>query len=111
MSRLIAAATRIILAAWMMLHAAAGQALPGTNDYFSILVVDEETGRGVPLVELKTVNHVSYYTDSAGLTAFYEPALMGQTAFFHIKSHGYEFPKGRFRQSGQGHQGQPGRER
>ena len=64
--------------------------------YFKIKVVDEQTGRGVPLVELKTVNHVRYYTDSAGLVAFYEPGLMNQKVFFYVKSHGYEFPKDGF---------------
>jgi hypothetical protein len=56
--------------------------------YFKIQVVDEQTGRGVPLVELKTVNHVRYYTDSAGLVAFYEPGLMGQKVFFYVKEGG-----------------------
>ena len=46
------------------------------RDYFKITVVDQETGRGVPLVELKTTNNVRYYTDSNGIIAFFEPALM-----------------------------------
>nr|WP_201723833.1 hypothetical protein [Rhodopirellula sp. SM50] len=62
------------------------------HDYFVIKVVDQATGRGVPMVELKTVNHVRYYTDSAGLVAFDEPGLMNQSVFFHVWSHGYEFP-------------------
>ena len=66
------------------------------DDYFTIQVVDDVTGRGVPLVELKTVNNVRYYTDSAGVAAIREPGLMNQTVFFHIKSHGYEFPKDNF---------------
>lgn len=48
------------------------------NDYFKITVVDEETGRGVPLVELKTTSRVRSYTDSNGIVAFYEPELMDQ---------------------------------
>jgi hypothetical protein len=63
---------------------------------FVITVVDEQTGRGVPLVELKTVNEIRYVTDSAGVVAFDEPGLMGQTVFFHVKSHGYEYPKDGF---------------
>ena len=47
-------------------------------------------GRGVPLVELRTVSNVTYYTDSAGLAAIDDPAMMGQTVFFHVSSHGYE---------------------
>src|SRR5271166_478022 len=63
---------------------------------FRIEVVDEETGRGVPLVELKTVNQIRYVTDSNGIVAFDEPGLLGLRVFFHIKSHGYEFPKDGF---------------
>lgn len=63
---------------------------------FTITIVDEQTGRGVPLVELQTVNAVRYFTDSNGIVAFYEPGLMDQIVFFHIKSHGYEFTKDGF---------------
>jgi hypothetical protein len=65
-------------------------------DYFAIRVVDQDTGRGVPLVELKTTNEVKYYTDSNGFIAFLEPGLMGQEVFFHVKSHGYEYLKDAF---------------
>ena len=71
-------------------------AAPRADAYFKITVVDEQTGRGVPLVELKTVNNVRYYTDSAGVAAFHEPGLMNQSVFFHVKSHGYEFAKDGF---------------
>ena len=66
------------------------------NDYFQIKVVDKETHRGVPLVELKTVNSIRYYTDNNGIIAFYEPGLMDQEVYFSIRSHGYEFPKDGF---------------
>jgi len=79
---------------------AAGPAADG-SPYFTITVVDEQTGRGVPLVELQTVNHIRYYTDSNGLVAFYEPGLMNQTVFFHVRSHGYEFPQDGFGYRGQ----------
>ncbi len=58
---------------------------------FAIEVVDEQTGRGVPLVELTTVHNVTYVTDSAGVVAFDEPGLMDTRVFFQVKSHGYEF--------------------
>src|SRR6478672_11011140 len=58
---------------------------------FGIEVVDEATGRGVPLVELTTTSGVTYVTDSAGLVAFDEPGLMKERVFFQVKSHGYEF--------------------
>ncbi|BBM82004.1 hypothetical protein [Candidatus Uabimicrobium amorphum] len=69
------------------------QALPG---YFTIEIVDKDTHRGIPLVELRTVNDVVYHSDSNGIVAFYEPGLMNNNVFFHIKSHGYEYPKDGF---------------
>ncbi|HZW31502.1 MAG TPA: hypothetical protein VFF52_12395 [Isosphaeraceae bacterium] len=60
--------------------------------YFAIEVVDEQTGRGVPMVELQTTSSVRSYTDSAGLVAFDEPGLMNQKVFFGVAAHGYEFP-------------------
>lgn len=81
--------------AWLaVLLAVAGA--PEPSEYFQITVVDESTGRGVPLVELRTVNDIRYYTDSAGVVAFYEPGLMDRRVFFHVQSHGYEFPKDGF---------------
>jgi hypothetical protein len=69
---------------------------PGQGDYFRITVVDKETGRGVPLVELTTTNQVRYLTDSQGIVAFAEPGLMDRKVFFHVSSHGYEFPQDGF---------------
>ncbi|WP_435010499.1 hypothetical protein P12x_001769 [Tundrisphaera lichenicola] len=66
------------------------------GDPFSIQVVDDQTGRGVPLVELRTVNEIALFTDSRGIVAFDEPGLVGQSVFFHVKSHGYEFPRDGF---------------
>lgn len=61
-------------------------------EYFAISVVDDATGRGVPLVELRTVDGSRYWTDSQGLVAYHEPGLMNQKVFFHVTSDGYEFP-------------------
>lgn len=66
------------------------------HDYFAIEVVDEASGRGVPLVELKTVNDIRFYTDSAGIVAFNEPGLMNETVYFHVSSHGYEYAEDGF---------------
>ena len=55
-------------------------------------MVDDETGRGVPLIELRTVNALRYYTDSNGVVAFREPGLMGTDVFFSVAGHGYEYP-------------------
>jgi hypothetical protein len=63
---------------------------------FRIHVVEEGTGRGVPLVELRTVNQIRYVTDSNGIVAFDEPGLFNRKVFFSITSHGYEVEKDGF---------------
>lgn len=81
-----------LVASVLLIEAAAAE----KGRYYQITVVDDETGRGVPLVELETVNNIRYYTDSNGVVAFDEPGLMGLEVFFHVRSHGYEFPKDGF---------------
>ena len=63
-------------------RAAAQASDPGR--YFAIEVVDEQTGRGISMVELQTTYSGHYYTDSAGLIAFDEPGLMGRRVFFGV---------------------------
>jgi hypothetical protein len=82
------------LTAFLLLAAAIVPAQP--KSHFRITAVDEQTGRGVPLVELRTVNGITHVTDSAGVVAFHEPGLMDKDVFFHVSSHGYEFPKDGF---------------
>ena len=84
----------VALLTFLVFGVAAAPAAP--SDYFAIRVVDEQTGRGVPLVELKTTNDVRHVTDSNGLIAFHEPGLMDTEVFFHVASHGYEYPKDGF---------------
>ena len=60
--------------------------------YFSIRFVDEETGRGVPLVEIKLPHSVRYYSDSNGWVALDEPTLRGESVTLYIRSPGYEYP-------------------
>jgi hypothetical protein len=82
---------------WILLFAAlVTQLHAAPSDYFAIQVVDEATGRGVPMVELQTTSAVTYETDSNGLVAFFEPGLMNQKVFFSVASHGYESPKDGF---------------
>ncbi|MHC4176431.1 MAG: hypothetical protein ACYSWU_02935 [Planctomycetota bacterium] len=81
---------------------------PAPGEYFQIEVIDALSGRGVPLVELRTVNAIRYYTDSNGVVAFREPGLMNRTVFFFIRSHGYEFPKDGFGMRGRALQVKPG---
>lgn len=75
---------------------------------FAIEVLDDQTGRGVPLVELRTTGAISYFTDSNGIVAFDEPGLMNQRVFFEVSSHGYEFPADGFGIRGKGLDVKPG---
>ncbi len=61
-----------------------------------IEVTDDATGRPVPLVELRTTNHLRYVTDNAGVIAFDEPGLLDTEVFFGVTAHGYEVPKDGF---------------
>ncbi len=87
------------LAVLLLLVVATGIRVAAADEaraYFGIRVVDEATGRGVPLIELSTVNSIRHWTDSAGWVAFLEPGLMGREVFFHVRGHGYEHPKDGF---------------
>ena len=64
------------------------------GDYFQIKVADGRTGRGVPLVELVTTNHISSYTDSNGVLAWNEPGLMDRRVWFRVSSPGYRLAGG-----------------
>ena len=59
---------------------------------FRIQLVDQENQWPVPLMQLKTVDNVSYVTDNAGVIAFNEPDLMGKEVWFDISGHGYGVP-------------------
>ncbi len=73
-----------------LLLAGVGSTAPA--DWFAIEVVDEATGRGVPLIELRQVDGTLHVTDSLGVAAIQEPALFGRRAYFGISGHGYEYP-------------------
>jgi len=97
---------RTSVAAWaalgglVMAVLAGGAGAAEKAECFRITVFDEQTGRGVPLVELETVNNIRHWTDSNGIVAFDEPGLMDQEVYFHIRSHGYEYPKDGFGYAG-----------
>src|SRR5579872_3074369 len=76
------------------LFAAVAVAQP--SRYFVIQIVDDQTGRGVPLVSLTTINDATWWTDSNGIVSFDEPGLIGHEVFFHIVSSGYEAPDAGF---------------
>jgi len=85
-----------LLAALFHLPVAEAQVRKEAGIWAEIRVVDAKTGRGVPLVELETVNHLKFVTDNAGRVAFHEPGLMGREIFFSVRSHGYEIKKDGF---------------
>jgi hypothetical protein len=96
--------------ALLLAGAAAGAGVkPEPGRYFAIRVVDEQTDRGVPLVELKTVHSARYYTDSNGWVALDEPGLVGQKTFFTVSSHGYEMPADGFGMRGKALLVEPGK--
>lgn len=64
--------------------------IASATEHYQIRFIDEETGRGVPLVQIETVNGIKWVSDSDGNIAFGEPSLMGTEVFFFVKSHGYE---------------------
>lgn len=86
----------VLISSW---SAWAGDSKSG-DAYFGIQIVDSRSGRGVPMVELRTVSKSTYITDSAGWVAFNEPGLMDRQVYFEIKSHGYHYPKDRFGNAG-----------
>ncbi len=56
-----------------LLLALAISAPPDVPRPFTITVVDDQTGRGVPLVELRTTNDQLFLTDSHGVAALVAP--------------------------------------
>jgi hypothetical protein len=73
-----------------------------SNDYCRITVVDNQTGRGVPMTRVELESRHSYYTDSKGIVAFHEPDIMDTDLHFSFRSHGYDLdlvahPTGKYR--------------
>jgi len=93
---------RFLLALAVVLPVAAwgAEPVPVKAPYFGIRVLDEVTGNGVPLVELRTVDGISQFTDNAGWVAFYEPGLMNREVYWHIRGPGIERAKDGFGHAG-----------
>ncbi|MEN8160898.1 MAG: hypothetical protein ABFS41_12565, partial [Myxococcota bacterium] len=64
---------------------------PRAAPVFRVEVVDAQTGRGIPAVELHASNERTWVTDSAGVAAVLDPGLMEQDVFFRVRSFGYTF--------------------
>ena len=69
---------------------AAAVAWGAPGDYFGLHFVDEQTGRGVPMVTVELTSELELVSDSNGYVAFDEPGLMDQNVFFGVRSYGYE---------------------
>jgi hypothetical protein len=78
--------------------------------HFAIQVVDDQTGRGVPLVELETIQHLMFISDSQGWIAIDEPDLIDREVYFYVRSHGYELAPDGFGNRGARYRVQPGKE-
>lgn len=86
----------IFLVNWLHTVGSSSDGLDVSRRWAEIRVIDRESKRGVPLVELETVNGLRFVTDNAGRIAFCEPGLLDREVFFHVRSHGYEGPKDGF---------------
>lgn len=90
----------IACACWSLSGPADGAAPPqaprSPSSVWAEVRVIDASGRGVPLVELETVNGLTFVTDNAGRVAFGEPGLMGREVYFTVRSHGYEVKKDGF---------------
>ena len=55
----------------------------GASPYW-VRIADAETGRGVPLVELRAQNAVVFWTDSNGVAVIDDPAFENRNVAFFI---------------------------
>ena len=67
--------------------------VPEKSPPFAIQIVDDLTGRPVPMVQLKTLNAISFYSDNAGYIGIKAPDLLGSKIYFELHSTGYSFPR------------------
>jgi hypothetical protein len=105
---MIAVCARTITVSVVLIFA--GSLAAEDSPYFEIQVIDKATKRGVPLVELVTVNDVRHITDNAGRIAYREPGHAGETIFFAIHAPGYKVPKDGFGLTGARWKIEPGKQ-
>jgi hypothetical protein len=63
--------------------------VPGREQLFRIDLIDSSTGRGVPLMELRTPEGASYWSDNQGVVAFDDLGSMGRMIRFEVRGDGY----------------------
>jgi hypothetical protein len=66
---------------------------PASTDFFQFHLIDRETGKGVPLIEVRTSTK-TFLSDNQGIVAYYELDGMDQNVQFEIKGHGYTYSGG-----------------
>ncbi len=60
---------------------------------YAVRILDAATKRPIPMVELRTLNEVSWYSDNAGYIAIDEPDFLERDIYFQIASSGYRYSK------------------
>src|SRR5688572_29813580 len=63
---------------------------------FTLQVVDSQTGRGVPLVEMTPTGGQPVITDSGGIIAIDDPAQLNRLLSMGFRSYGYQDGSGAF---------------
>lgn len=61
---------------------------PRPSEMLELMIVDQATGRGVPMIHVQTATQ-AYVTDSAGRVAFRDAAHMGDMVQFDLSGYGY----------------------
>ncbi len=64
--------------------------------YHTFKVIDEDTGRGIPMANLTTVDLVPHYSDSNGVVAYFEPDMLlnlSVATYFTPLADGYIYTK------------------
>lgn len=77
-----------------------GNVSTSTTAFFRITVVDEASSRGIPCVRVSTTNAAEFWTDNAGVVAFFEPDLMNRDVYFDAETHGYSRRKNAYGAAG-----------
>ncbi|MBA3483347.1 MAG: hypothetical protein H0T51_16180, partial [Pirellulales bacterium] len=80
---------RLFVVALLLIRLAASAPRPACADVFQIRVVDSQTGRGVPLVEMTPLGGSTLLTDSNGIIALDDPALLNRSLSLGFRSYGY----------------------
>src|SRR5687767_632181 len=63
---------------------------------FTLQVIDSQTGRGVPLVEMTPTGGQTVVTDSNGVIAIDDPAQLNRLLAMGFRSYGYQDGGGAF---------------